>query len=748
MNLKSNIFSLEISFDEFQIQRVSWENGKIEKLREKYNQQYSFFKKDNHIYISPSKDDLPVLGNLVTIKVKDEPLVVGSLIRHIFFRAFKDKFPQIKPSFSPFTFPSTRDDHNLILNELPINLRSTITYKKLNEIEFKRSNIQGSKKFLVVIGSSYKWALRQNCQKLQGGGFDITTLEVANLLRYETSQEVVASIFQTIGRVKRIENDQALIETNKGENWYYLKDLYLNKTHENIRLYLEFVVGISRAESILANVKQKEFQRNDPSVLYGEISKLAGILAELEYRNGDGFCFTIDRNSTTAFPKLSLDSPRYLFDVSFSKTDVSPLKGLAQYGPYDYGKFFEVSSPKVLVVCHKSSSGAFTQFLGRLKDGFDESPTFTKGLLAMYRLHSINFQLVEVESYDNTMFLNAIKKAVEQHNENFDIAIIETREEFKKRLPSEDMYWLSKAYLLQRGITVQYIKEVNARSPKFTLDSFALQMYAKLGGTPWVLPSSPNIAHELIVGVGSSLIRCNLYAGAQQHKMVGITTFFNADGKYIFSNRSREVAYEDYFKELLSSLKGSIDTISGEQGWNDGEIVRIIFHIFKPMKDLEVEVIGELINQYPHYDIKYSFVSFGEHHPFIIFDIDQKGISSKFSTSLKGKYTPDRGTNLLLEPNVCLLQLKGPGDVKTDRQGFTGPLVIRIHPKSTFTDATYIVQQVFRLTNISYRTFKPSQLPVSLLYASLITEQLNKLNTVEGWDSLYVKPLRNKKWFI
>src|SRR5690606_39495772 len=99
---------------------------------------------------------------------------------------------------------------------------------------------------------------------------------------------------------------------------------------------------------------------------------------------------------------------------------------------------------KVLVVYHKNSSGAFTQFLGRLKDGFDESPNFTKGFLTMYRLHAVKFHLVEVDSYDNTVFLSAIRKAVEQQSENFDIAIIETKEEFKKLLPLEDMYWLSK----------------------------------------------------------------------------------------------------------------------------------------------------------------------------------------------------------------------------------------------------------------------------------------------------------------
>lgn len=571
---------------------------------------------------------------------------------------------------------------------------------------------------------------------------------MARLIKYENSQEVVAPTFQAIGRVISSYDSVATVETNDGNQTFNLKDLYLNKTHDNIRLYLEFVLGATRAESILSTVKQKEFSRNDPYILNKEISQISKVISEIEYKNGDGFTFLISKNSTVEFPTLQLESPKYLFDISFTKTDSSPIKGLAQFGPYDYGKYFEVSHPKVLVVCHRNSSGAFTQFLGRLKDGFSEAPTFTQGILKLYRLLAIDFHFVEVDSFTKDSFMTAIKGAVELTNKDFDIAIIETKEEFKRNSPSEDIYWLAKSYLLQHAITVQFIKETNARNPKFILDSCALQIYAKLGGTPWILPSSPNIAHELIVGIGSSLIRDNIYAGAQQHKVVGITTFFNADGKYIFSNKSKEVAYQDYFQELLTSLKGSIDIISKEQAWNDREIVRIIFHVFKPMKDLEVEVVGKLIAQYPQYDIKFAFVSFGEHHPYMIFDLDQKGLSSRYTSHVKGKLTPARGTNLMLEPGVCLLQLKGPEDVKTDKQGFTGPLLIRIHRKSTFTDASYIVQQVYRLTNISYRTFKPSQLPVTLFYASLITEQLNKLKSIDGWNASFIKSQRNKKWFI
>lgn len=145
MNLASNIFSIELSFDKFNIQRIPWSDGKLDQLRKEHNQNYSFFKKGEYIYISPAEENLTILGELITLKVDEEPLIIGSLIRHIFFRAFKNQFPKIKPTFNPFTFPSTKDEHNLILDELPNNLKSTISYKKLNEIDIKRSEINGRK---------------------------------------------------------------------------------------------------------------------------------------------------------------------------------------------------------------------------------------------------------------------------------------------------------------------------------------------------------------------------------------------------------------------------------------------------------------------------------------------------------------------------------------------------------------------------------------------------------------------------
>ncbi len=748
MQLTSNIFAIDFTFDKFQIQRLPWKEGLLDELRTTYNEQYSFFRNGDFIYISPSTTDLQPLGEVTSLSIEDNIDITSSLIKHIFFRGFKSVFPNIKPTFYPFTFPSRRSEHDLITDLLPDNLKGSITYRKLNEVYVRHAILDGKKGFTIVLDSSYKWAIRGSCLKLKSGGMSLEGLEVAHLIKHHSSSEVAAPSFEAIGTIKSTDGLRAIVETNDGDVEHELDYLYLNKTKRNIEVFLEHFTGRDAAHEILEGVRSRESQRNDPQITYQEIQRLASEISKIDYHNGDGFCFHIQPIPTTLFPSLSLELPKYLFDVSFTKADTSPSRGLNKYGPYDFGKFFEINSPNVLVVYHKNSSGAFTQFLGWLKDGLPNSTYFQQGLLAKYRLTDIRFHCVEIESYSKDAYLEALKKAYLFTPNSFDIAIIETKEEFKKLPTIENPYWYTKAFLLQKGIAAQYIKEYNARNPEYIIDSCALQAYAKLGGTPWVLPASQNIAHEIIVGIGSAFTRENLFKGAKQNRIVGITTFFNADGRYLLSNRTREVSYSEYFNELLHNLTDSITRISEENGWQNQDIVRIVFHVFKPMKNVEVDVVSQLISNYPQYDIKFAFITFSDKHPYMLFDLAQMGIPSRRSTATKGKYIPSRGTNILLEDGVCLLQLKGPSDIKSDRQGYTSPLLIKVHPKSTFLDITYLVHQVYRLTNISYRTFSPSQLPVSLFYASLITEQLNKLSMINGWNVEFLRQLRHRKWFI
>jgi hypothetical protein len=76
-------------------------------------------------------------------------------------------------------------------------------------------------------------------------------------------------------------------------------------------------------------------------------------------------------------------------------------------------------------------------------------------------------------------------------------------------------------------------------------------------------------------------------------------------------------------------------------------------------------------------------------------------------------------------------------------------MLISIHERSTFVDIQYIVQQVFKFSRLSFRSFTPSGAPATLLYANLLTRQLKHLRSIPTWNSVLANTqLRDKKWFL
>lgn len=284
-------------------------------------------------------------------------------------------------------------------------------------------------------------------------------------------------------------------------------------------------------------------------------------------------------------------------------------------------------------------------------------------------------------------------------------------------------------------------------------------MYAKLGGTPWVLPSTPSVDKELVIGIGNSIIRSNKYRGAYNNRIVGIATFFSGDGQYLWSNEAKDVPYSEYFEELLKILKESIIHLEREQGWTENSTIRLIFHIFKPIKNIEFEVICELINLFPQYNIQFAFVTISKKHPFKLFDLTQKGKSSRYSGRTLGMYVPHRGANINLDSLSCLIQMLGVAQIKSEKHGSSNPILIRIRKPSgelnskfeskLFSDIHYITQQIYSFTYLSWRTFFEEEDPATMSYSNLIARLLGNLRNINGWHPEVINfNLRKKKWFL
>ena len=128
--MQSNIFIVNLDFDTFQIEQTPYSDEKLLELREKFNETHSFFRNGNNIYISNKDDETESnIGNPIELSVSENEKIVGSLIKNIFFRTFKDRFPHILPIlFSPFRFFSRNEKDDLVFNLLPENLKNILSY--------------------------------------------------------------------------------------------------------------------------------------------------------------------------------------------------------------------------------------------------------------------------------------------------------------------------------------------------------------------------------------------------------------------------------------------------------------------------------------------------------------------------------------------------------------------------------------------------------------------------------------------
>lgn len=761
--MQLNYFPIHFDFERYQINTEPYTQERLTELRRMHNSTHSFFKNGNTIYISNKDgDDNLLLGEIAERNTFGDNEVTASLIKHIFFRTFKYRFKQYTPvDFYPFRFFSGKDD--IIKNALPDKLKDKISYRKLIEIQLRLTEINGVKRFGFLINIRRNWIFNLSCAELHVEGFDLKGLDVLHAETLPGLTNILAPNEEFVGVLKEVIGNKAKVETNEGLREFELTELFIRKTKFNVGNYLTFATSQQKSDEILNIIESKRSDIYNPKNLYAEITKIAENLftqngQPVLFQNKDSFCFTVDLKPLGLSNTLELKTPTFIFDHAVTKTNhYNPDAGLSNYGPYD-SITFDIKTPKILCICNKQNRGNFTNFLSSLKDGLPQSRYFQKGLQKKYDLQDILFNIKEIQDYTINEYLNAIKS---DDDGKPHLAIIEIPAAFKTYDDRNNPYFAVKAKLLSLEIPVQYITtEIVNNHNEYILNSLALQLYAKLGGIPWVLPSQRSVDREIVIGIGHSWLRKNQYAGSEQNRVVGITTFLSGDGQYLLSDKVKDVAFEDYFSELLKSLKSSIEKLSSEYGWADGDTVRLIFHIFKPIKNTEFDVISKLVKETTQFKIKFAFVTISQTHPTMLFDINQHGVKKYGSSSVIGAYIPNRATNVFLDSETCIVQMLGAKELKTSKQGMSKPIQIKIRTPHgnyddnglndmIFHDLSYITQQIFSFTYLSWRSFLPGEEPATMKYSNLISRLLGKMRNIPGWDADNLNyGLKRKKWFL
>jgi hypothetical protein len=175
-----------------------------------------------------------------------------------------------------------------------------------------------------------------------------------------------------------------------------------------------------------------------------------------------------------------------------------------------------------------------------------------------------------------------------------------------------------------------------------------------------------------------------------------------------------------------------------------------VFHSkFKHFSNEEVRAVSDVISDFGEYDLRHAFLHVSERHPYMLFDTSERGVMHFETHCVKGQYAPQRGQYLQVGNRDVLLSLTGPPEGKRPEDGTPRPLLLNLHPGSSFTDMRYLSEQVYALACHSWRTFLPISLPLTIQYSNLIADSLGKLSRLDSWNpDVMLGQIGKTPWFL
>ncbi len=573
----------------------------------------------------------------------------------------------------------------------------------------------------------------------------------------------------TVGRVKAVEGETLILEDHRdGYDSVPIKDARLTASRVDFDWCVSALIP-NVARKVLADARQNiSALKSGPGRRQMIDRTLAFLKSEnleaapgIQFEIGDWLC-----SRDTGFPETEMiDKPSLVFDPAGTRNDTWNERGIKRNGPYDQRTF----SPKrlnIVVICQARFEGQVDAFMAKFLDGMPDVLTGAKGreqarygdgFLRRYKLERPNVQTFASGGASLASYQSACEAALQHAADTgakWDLAIVQIEERFKTLPGPDNPYYGTKAMLLRNHVAVQNVRLETMRdqdaSLVFTMNQLSLATYAKLGGRPWLLSAQQTVAHELVIGLGSHTESTGRFSASTRH--VGITTVFSSDGGYHLSERTGVVPFEEYGAALTDTLKRTIQRVREEDNWKNTDRVRLIFHMFKPPKDVEAEAIKAAVEGLELENVTYAFVHIAPSHPFVIFDHDQTGLPhwERNPQKKKGVLGPSRGLHLKLGDYESLVVFAGASELKKSSDGLPRACLLKLHRNSTFQDMTYLARQAFDFTAHSWRVMTPEPFPITIKYSDLIAERLTGLKQMEGWDddAVRFRDIGRTPWFL
>jgi len=695
------------------------------------------------------------------VRLKENLGMARQLVEESFISSFAGKTDRKLVDVRPLKVLSAEAEHDFIAQAVVGEKVPPWLFARLvHTIEARVFQFDGQDPFLGLVFDHRTYRrMARPCSEWIADGLDLTGLYVSEKSPFNDLR--IEPRLRLVGRVEGVEgNTLHLSDCREGRNTIDAKDVEIDADFDGFTRCLASVFG-TKAELIGRNLFDLQC-----AVQVGP-RKLNELL-RIEKRLTKKPLMLLPKAEALVMPHLNTKekhfpvvhhSPQalYVFDRTFNKPALTDAKkGIVELGPYSQ-QGFTPSTPRICVVCQRNRKGEVEQFLQKLFEGHNEPGRkcfFPNGWVKTYRLQGKDVRFFVADNPTAAAYRKAAQEAlasVTTDAERWHLAFVQVDASSHDLRGEMNPYLVAKSAFLSQQIPVQeFMTETMRRKGTgmdFILSNIALASYAKLGGTPWHLKVDHPMAHELVVGLGSASIS-DSRLGARQ-RMIGITTLFSSEGRYLLGNMSNAVSFEDYGKAVVDMLANAIARARADMNWQKGDEVRLVFHSFKPLKDTEAEAVKAVAASMTDFHVDFAFLHVAQEHETALYDSDSIGVKSFAAHVMKGEYAPPRGTYLTLNKSDTILSLTGAKEVKKPTDGLPYPVLLHLHRGSTFTDMKYLTEQVYTFACHSWRSFDMGRMPVTITYSQLIARLLGRLGALPHFsiDSIHGR-LNRLRWFL
>ncbi|ASP34998.1 hypothetical protein [Labrenzia sp. VG12] len=736
------------------IGRQPYDDEHLRELRQEFSRTHVFRRDQDTIIDIPIRDDREPLGNLrEEIDLAKDRLMLPSLFSSALLRLFSGQRQIL--SDRPVSVLGDASRGMIGHSALPSWIQKRTGLRFDTRPIYTKNRILG-----VVCEARSKNLVLGTCADLLSKGVSLEGRYVQiEVQPYDTR---LMTRRRLIGKVREVRGDDLVLEDHaEGFETVAARDAFLEGRRETLNSCVRQILGRD-AEQVLAQAEALEAEFHSGPKRKEQIERALDFLRKKDLEAVPGAKVTIGETLSSAaagFPSTeTIPKPFLVFDPSGSRKDDWAERGIKKNGPYDQRTF----SPKQLniaVICQAHYEGQVDRFVAKFLDGMPDAvsgnkiPRYGDGFLRRFQLERPNLEFFTARSSSTDDYQAASHRALSKASDEgfkWDLALVQVEEEFKSLDDGSNPYFATKSTFLKRDVPVQSVLLETMGQPNgklvFSLNHLSLATYAKLGGTPWLLASPQTVAHELVIGLGSHSVSASRI-GARK-RFVGITTVFSSDGSYLLTDRTAVVPFEEYSDALYATLKRAITTVRKQDNWRSTDKVRLVFHVFKPLKDTEAEAVEQTVKDLNLDNVTFAFIHIAQSHPYLIFDNKQKGIG--YRDPKKGVLGPSRGLHIKLGDRESLVVFSGASELKQASDGMPRPCLLKLHRLSTFKDMTYLARQAFEFAGHSWRMLAPEPFPITIRYSDLIAERLSGLSSVSGWDAEAVRfgQIGKTLWFL